>query len=994
MVDTSIAAPEVQEGILFKADAIYHWLSKWRSAVTWTRVQLLASWAEFGGHPGGRVLAYRDIEKIEVHTRWWAPWATLALTQFTGSTMAVSGLKRQDALAARKMCLQHRHQALNDELKPFLKPLFATSAAVSGALAGAAFVPNRQVGRLLAGIQKVWPAFNLVDRLGTNINPGVVRQVRELRAFAAAPRNAVDGANQRFIKWAADHHGPRVEQACGRSLTPAQMRAVLTDEDNTLVLAGAGTGKTAVIVAKISYLLLVRKVPPAEILVLTFNRDAAQEIRDRLDAAGLPTGVEVRTFHGLGRSILVRFGKELVDEIDTDIDAMAKEEDLLKAHIEETLERLYRSPNFRALFDGYFQSLFSDHRSIFDFESEGQYWEYLKSHRIVSLAGHYVRSFEECEISNFLYMNGIEHSYETPYPENVSSPGYKPYAPDFCLPGPNNSKIWIEHFGTNRQGQTAPWINAEEYNRGMTWKRNILRERGQRWIETFSYEKQEGVLLSELRKKLHKEGIVFRPLPASEMFARLRTLKAFALFSKLIASFLKLYKADGLTIANLRARIARGEISPARAEAFLAIFEPVLDAYQATLTARKTIDFSDMIAEPTRLLDLHGTERRYQHILVDEFQDLAPSRGALVRMLRIKAGNPFLFCVGDDWQAIYRFTGSDPSVIRNFETDFGFTKRLVLDRTFRCNNVIGGVGRRFVMREADGLQDKKIDSEHQAPGGAVFTIRDAPNEVVALDHILEKLSRTVEDGQKKSVFLLGRANVLKTEAVQAICARRANLICSFSTVHSAKGLEADYVILLGLAASGSAAFPSKIVDDSLLNLVLPPEEGSEHAEERRLFYVALTRAKHAVFLIADREQPSDFVLELERKEMRDVVRLSPVDRHVLRCPSCRTGLIITDPKKPLETRCTNAGYCRAKPVRCACGNGVVGLVEGTNELRCSDPACTERARLCPKCSRAPMALRGKGKKSFWGCTRYPACDEIEWINSKFPGPRRKPLPRR
>lgn len=121
-------------------------------------------------------------------------------------------------------------------------------------------------------------------------------------------------------------------------------------------------------------------------------------------------------------------------------------------------------------------------------------------------ASAFAKVIEEDWIANWLYSNGIDYEYEPNYEHKVSEDGYRDYCPDFRL---KKSGIYIEHFGVRRRTgnsgttelTTAPFVDRDEYLRGMTWKRGVHAEHGTTLIETFSYERQEGRLLEALAEK-------------------------------------------------------------------------------------------------------------------------------------------------------------------------------------------------------------------------------------------------------------------------------------------------------------------------------------------------------------------------------------------------------------------------------------------------------------------------------------------------------------
>lgn len=256
----------------------------------------------------------------------------------------------------------------------------------------------------------------------------------------------------------------------------------------------------------------------------------------------------------------------------------------------------------------------------------------------------------------------------------------------------------------------------------------------------------------------------------------------------------------------------------------------------------------------------------YQHILVDEFQDISQERARLLKALLAQRDDTVLFAVGDDWQSIYRFTGSDINITRQFESIFGATATTALDTTFRFNNKIGEVASGFVLKNPEQI-NKTINSASIVAHPAVSLVQASVSER-GLHQVLHHLNQDVPvySEQKTSVAVLARFNFLLGDDSPVILKRQMEfqypyLDIEFMSVHASKGKEADYVIALGMN-NGKYGFPSLKETDPILEFLLPEKETFSYAEERRLFYVALTRARHRVYLVYHPAEPSPFISEL------------------------------------------------------------------------------------------------------------------------------------
>jgi DNA helicase-4 len=247
----------------------------------------------------------------------------------------------------------------------------------------------------------------------------------------------------------------------------------------------------------------------------------------------------------------------------------------------------------------------------------------------------------------------------------------------------------------------------------------------------------------------------------------------------------------------------------------------------------------------------------------------------------VKESDRFLLAVGDDWQSINRFAGSDISVMRTFETWYGESLTLELTKTFRCPHAIAHVASTFVKKNP--YQFKKNMMSLKPSSQKAICVRLAPEDV--LDSVLEEIV-THSQGEPSSVLILGRYNFLRSNAKHG---EFESLNINFRTIHSSKGLEADYIIVLGLT-NGQFGFPSEIADDPVLALAMPESESFPFAEERRLFYVALTRARKKVFLLTSLSTISPFVIEILRSEYIDANLGDDVDTKV--CSKCKVGLLV------------------------------------------------------------------------------------------------------
>ncbi|WP_428775261.1 DNA helicase IV [Vibrio sp.] len=285
----------------------------------------------------------------------------------------------------------------------------------------------------------------------------------------------------------------------------------------------------------------------------------------------------------------------------------------------------------------------------------------------------------------------------------------------------------------------------------------------------------------------------------------------------------------------------------------LSLVWPCYQAWQQHLADQQQIDFNLMISKATKYVQQGKFKKRWHYVMIDEYQDISPQRLALIEALcsQDKQPRPVLFAVGDDWQSIYQFAGSDVDLTTGFANRFPNSTIHHLDTTYRFNNQIGEVANRFVQQNPSQLP-KQLQSVKQQKTKAVHLVA-----MSKLEKVLDKLNRKVTS--KKQVLLLARNHYHQPELLSEWQKQFANLTISFMTCHASKGKEADYVVVLSV---DEGQFPTKRNSLHLDSALTRSSEEFPHAEERRLFYVALTRAKQAVW-VAYNGAGSSFVEELK-----------------------------------------------------------------------------------------------------------------------------------
>lgn len=880
-----------------------------------------------------------SIDALSVHRSWFR--SRLMIRHFgDGTERSIGGLDERDAKRIRDAA--HIEAArLASALRRRLMPL---DRRLHKFQSGDRYVRHSDMVEFHAALTPViGQCRGLVQKY---LDRGAWQAHSRLAPFETAGRleAALERANDRFSAASI----PKVHEAMSPCpMSDEQAEAVATDEDVTLVLAGAGTGKTRVAVGKVAHLVQNEAVQPQEILVLAFNRKAAENIRARLKGDLATT--EVKTFHAFGRSVIAS-----AEGYAPIISKLAEDSMALTEAIDGIIQEILQDPqNSRDLID-FVVNLLTPYRPAYDFSTLAEYKEYVRNAELRTLQGHLVKSFEELAIANFLMENGIEYEYEKKYDVPTATKEYSQYRPDFHL---SHYDIWIEHFALDKSGQPPPgWNN---YLGGVEWKRSIHEKYGTRLIQTYSWQHERGELLETLRAELEKEGVNFEPVPHEELVKKLAQQKwRISKLAYLLRTFLNHFKTNSFTLDELRNRI-RGDES--RNDCFLNVFEQVHECYEQLLGDEKALDFHDLINHAACHIREGRWKHPYRYVLVDEFQDISTGRMALLQSLRRR--NVAFFLVGDDWQSIYRFAGSDVGQFRNCGDRLGHVKERRLTQTFRFGDDIGGPSTAFVRRNPEQSQKNLLPKlGNGVKDHGICVVADGgPGS--ALQDIVAKTG-----GKTPSVLVLGRYN----DSKKGLTGKWTKY---FSTVHKAKGLEEDYAVVLDLK-DDRRGFPSQIEDDPLLDLVLPSAgEGIyPFAEERRLFYVAMTRARRGVYLVTDPEWPSAFVLELLR-ESGDLQIIGEFPSTGPSCPRCLSGHLVPS-KSHKNLRCSNYPYCRHLAPRCpGCG---VGYAVVKNQLTavCTDPACSFHSMVCPDCHIGVLEQKHSKHGPFMGCSEFqsvPPC---------------------
>lgn len=700
-----------------------------------------------------------------------------------------------------------------------------------------------------------------------------------------------------------------------RPLTEEQARAVICFDNRVQVVAAAGSGKTSTMVAKAGYAIDRGFVAPERIVMLAFNKDAAKELEDRAQRSFQRLGmgdtvVEARTFHALGLSIIAKATGRKPDIPEWAIDATLGFNKL--AELVDDLKD--RSTHFRTQWD-MFRLVFGRDLPPLGMQMLADGYDRDGTPYIRTLQGERVKSLEECVIADWLFYNGVAYDYERRYEFDTATDTHRQYRPDFYYP---DAELYHEHFALDADGQ--PQQQFANYADGVRWKREQHAARGTALVETTSFGLRSGEALHHLSERLGESRVELDPNPDRELPDTGAKPMPDADLIGLMRTFIAHAKSNCLSLEDMAERLRQmpEDQFKERYRRFLEIAGPVFQAWDDALADEGSIDFEDMLNMAAGLLEQGHYESPYELVMADEFQDASRARARLCRALVNRPGR-YLFAVGDDWQSINRFAGADVSVMTGFREWMGHGQVLKLEQTFRCPQALCDISSRFISRNPAQIA-KTVRSAAPAMGPVLQAfqmnrreeVQDGVRQYLSTLH-QQLLSGAVPQGNGRvTVFVLGRYRADRGAVPSDWkTAFGSTMDVEFLTAHRSKGREADYVILPGMVNRG---FPSLRSDDPVLSLAMPDGDSYPLSEERRLFYVALTRARRSVVMFTLQGKRSPFLDELVQDGVVAVTSVSGVAINEERCPVCKVGVFVdrNGPHGAFRS-CSSYPLCHNKP---------------------------------------------------------------------------------
>ena len=717
--------------------------------------------------------------------------------------------------------------------------------------------------------------------LATRLNEQEVQAISDLNLDLSS---TFDENNQEILYAELKSQKHFLESIESKPLSLEQGTAVITFDNRVLLVAAAGSGKTSVMVARAAYATMKNFTDPSKILLLAFNKAAAEELQERVknrfENANIDsTGIKASTFHAFGLDIIGRALNErpaVAPWVDKgrDFEEIAE---IVKELKDSSEDFKYKWDLYRLIFPPETIKLTGIDHDAWDSESKEQGYR--------TFDGRIVRSHGERMIANWLYLHGVTYLYECDYKVKTANALHRQYKPDFYYP---DIDVWHEHWALDQKGNPPPDFTG--YLEEIQWKRKLHSDNKTELIESTFGEVVFANGLTSLKGKLTKRGVKLDWDPDRPKAAYTNIEDAEII--RLVRTFMTHVKSNSLTTPEITARLLGkwSHLKSDRTDLFLEIYWQVHAEWNERLKVANAIDFEDMLIQAANMVENNAYVPDYDLILVDEFQDSSSARARLVKSL-LKLKGKFVLVVGDDWQSINRFAGADVSLMSKFHDSFGKGPTLHLSRTYRCTQKIADVATKFVTKNPDQIK-KNVVADQGGEGNPIVLIR-AGGEQQGVREALQRINKDVKANGRKSasVYILGRYNFNRDWIPNDDFP---GLKITYRTVHGSKGLEADYVVLVNLEF-GRHGFPSEIEDDPILNLAMSELETFEHAEERRLLYVALTRARKQAFLVTKKDRDSMFAVELMSDSLIDVVTLDTANSEnapVQTCPKCGKGVMV------------------------------------------------------------------------------------------------------
>lgn len=651
-----------------------------------------------------------------------------------------------------------------------------------------------------------------------------------------------------------------------------QAKSIAAVHGHVQVVARAGSGKTATLVNRAYFLQKHCGVKPGEMMLLAFNKKAAEEMEERLekllDGQSTP---HVMTFHALahalvhpeqnlihdssdgGNMALSSLVQDVVDNRLRDSDCLGRIRKVMLAHFRENWDKIVDG--------GYYLA-------------QDEMLQYRRSLQRETLQGEFVKSFGEKLIANILFEHQVPYLYEP-----LEKGRLENYHPDFKLLRGDGTGVCIEYFGM--AGDPDYDVMSDE--KRDYWKNKIGWNLVEFTPEDITANGGDGFLCL-LQTTLEKEGFTFRRMTEDELWHQIKR-RAIDRFTAATRGFIARCRKLGLEPNTLALCVSRYIVDcKVQVECdFLDLMLTFFADYIERLDAEDKEDFDGLMHRATSVIEegrtqfsrdkgrQNGDLANLRFMLIDEYQDFSKMFHSLVENIRHRNPNLQLFCVGDDWQAINGFAGSDLKYYRDFSKYFENSEQLYISTNYRSlasivnigNAVMHGKGQlaKAHSKELSTIRLADVDDFQPSAHEEALHSNDKTTPMVLriIAKALEKYEDIVILSRKKNICYTNLYDYEKNIRSQFPEYQRHRI--KVSTTHGFKGLQASTVIVLD-AVQGCYPllhqdwFFQRIFGDSVEQIV---------EAERRLFYVALTRAKNNLVIFTRKANKSPFLAEVEKQ---------------------------------------------------------------------------------------------------------------------------------
>lgn len=677
-------------------------------------------------------------------------------------------------------------------------------------------------------------------------------------------------------------------------LDKSQREAIICDEDNLLVLSGAGSGKTTTISAKVKYLIDIKNVKPDKICVITFTKKAKEELDYKINKI-FNSNVDIYTFHSLGLKIIKYYYKnkdiDIIDEkgqykiiCDYIKNNLFKDKDKFSLFFEAFKNKTSFSEEYK-LFDNYYdyhnymykRKYINSNTTMDNYikEQAKRRRNYLKT-----LNGEYCKSKEEVDIANFLYLNNIDYQYEKSYKKLDN---LKIYKPDFYIEQ-NNNYNYIEHFGIDKVNKTNNHYTKEEltnYLKNMKLKEKYHCDEKIEDLFIITYSKVLGKrnYLSVLKDSLIKKGYVLSKKDNNLVYERLkdtsedRYINNFV--NRIVIPFISYFKRSNYKLEEFMKIKTDNDLLNKQ----IKVISDIYLNYESKLREKNLIDFEDMINISYKVMPYIKEKNLgvdYKYIIIDEYQDVSMQRFNLTKRIE-ELFKSKIIAFGDDYQTIFGFSGSRIDLMTEFRNYLSDAKQIPIPNVYRNSQELIDVATKFINKNSKQIKKKLISNKRLIGPIELYIYNDSNhlntniNKSIILSNILDKIYLS---NNKSNVLLLERYNndidtilnhelFIRKNHESIIYKKHEDMKIDYLTIHKSKGLEYDNCILIN-AIDDKYGFPSKIEDEEIIKLLKPKiEENIFYPEERRLFYVAMTRTKNKLYILVPKSKTSSFIREIE-----------------------------------------------------------------------------------------------------------------------------------